>query len=137
MCKRQVHLTVMNHYLFASRNIGNNNNNVNNQNVLMFNPMMGRRSLMLDTQDRFKRSLFYDDDYCDKNSEIPTWLKEAAIQSLDLFLRLQNCSNSPKCHQAEIQESQKHLRTINDEDQRYVMEHLFIGSAKIGGGLDF
>ena len=27
-------------------NIGNNNNNVNSQNVLMFNPMIGRRSVI-------------------------------------------------------------------------------------------
>lgn len=96
---------------------------------------------MLDVQDRFKRSLFYNNDYCDKNSHIPTWLKEAALHSLDFFLRLQNCPKSSEtgnpCHESIIQESRNHLSRITDEEQRYILEHLFIGSAKIGAGLDF
>lgn len=88
----------------------------------MFTPMMGRRSLMVDPKTRFKRSIFSryvsniesvrcfvttlqtyfispclffsSDKFCSEVDGIPLWLKQAALQSLDFFVRLENCQKT-------------------------------------------
>ena len=95
--------------------------------------MMGRRSLFADPKTRFKRSIFYDDEFCLKNQEIPTWLKNAAIHSVDFFVRLQNCRQNSTCINSEANTSKSFLDEIQDESEKFVIQHLYLGTAKIAG----
>ena len=118
-------------------NIGNSNNNVNSQNVLMFTPMIGRRSVMENSRET-ATSIFASKDFCQPN-DIPIWMKKAVIRALDFFLRLENCSKLSDvqlCKQQEIQFEKIQLDNFSDITQRFVVEHLLVGTAKISG-LDF
>ena len=119
-------------------NIGSNNNNQNSQNVVMFNPMMGRRSLFADPKARFKRSILSDEEFCPKESEtIPIWLKKSVLKSVDFFLRLKNCEKSrqkTKCHSTELnKEREILLKNSCETEETIVLEHLILGTAKIAG----
>merc|ERR1712226_1066585 len=69
-----------------NNNNGNNNNNVNSQNVIMFMPPIGKKR-------RRRRSIFANTQkFCETDDPISNWMKQLVIQSLDFFLRLENCS---------------------------------------------
>ena len=110
-------------------NIGNNNNNVNSQNVLMFNPMIGRRSTY--TRRVLKESVL---ESC-TDHQIP-WLKKSALHSVDFFIRLQNCRKFPEkiqCQNQEVEKEKEKLKHIENPEEKYVIEHLLLGTAKIAG----
>ena len=122
-------------------NIGNNNNNQNSQNVIMFNPMMGRRSLFSDPKARFKRSILDDEKYCPANDDkVPVWLKKSALYAIEFYLRLKNCDrslNQVQCRYQELSSEKKRFENSSVSNvEKEVLEHLLIGTAKIAG-LDF
>ena len=111
-------------------NVGNNNNNVNSQNVLMFNPMIGRRSTY--ARRVLKESVL---ESC-TNHQIP-WLKKSALHSIDFFVRLQNCAKSVdgkiNCQRKAVENEKEKLKLIHNSVEKYVTEHLLLGTAKIAG----
>ena len=110
-------------------NIGNNNNNVNSQNVLMFNPMIGRRSTYAR---RVLKEVVLES--C-TNHQVP-WLKKSAFHSIDFFVRLQNCAKGKDkiyCQRQEVEKERKNLKLIHNSEEKYVTEHLLLGTAKIAG----
>ena len=116
-------------------NIGNNNNNVNSQNVIMFMPPVGKKR-------RRRRSIFANTQkFCESDDPIPNWMKQLVIQTLDFFLRLENCSKSKSVHQLECKKNEisiekTRLSSMQDSDRKFVLEHLLIGTSKISG-IDF
>jgi hypothetical protein len=118
-------------------NIGSSNNNVNNQNVLMFNPMMGRRSV-LQGQPGYASIFWHKKEaICNAQAgdQVPVWMKKAVFNALDFFLRLKSCSktNQDKCQYAQVEQEKINLDLIKDETEQFVIEHLMIGTAKIAG----
>ena len=72
-------------------------------------------------------------DFCGSD-RIP-WLKRSALQAVDFFVRLQNCAkfDKDKCQEREINKEKENLKTITDPEEKYVTEHLLLGTAKIAG----
>ena len=117
-------------------NIGNNNNNVNSQNMLTFQPMVGKR----------KRRR-YDSDYsllCKYNSE-QAWLSKAAFDALEFFARLETCrkasfgglynskskSNNKVCIKEIVCEEVNRLKDIDIQQRRSAATQLLTGALRI------
>ena len=104
----------------------------------MFMPPVGKKR-------RRRRSIFANTQkFCETDDPIPNWMKQLVIQSLDFFLRLENCSKSKSVHQVvqvqckknEISIEKSRLDSMQDSDRKFVLEHLLMGTAKISG-IDF
>ena len=102
----------------------------------MFMPPVGKKR-------RRRRSIFANTQkFCESDDPIPNWMKQLVIQSLDFFLRLENCSKLKsvnqvvQCKNNEISIEKSVLGSMQDSDRKFVLEHLLMGTAKISG-IDF
>ena len=69
------------------------------------------------------------------NHQVP-WLKKSAFHSIDFFVRLQNCAKGKDkiyCQRQEVEKERKNLKLIHNSEEKYVTEHLLLGTAKIAG----
>ena len=102
----------------------------------MFMPPVGKKR-------RRRRSIFANTQkFCETDDPIPNWMKQLVIQSLDFFLRLENCSKLKsvnkvaQCKKIEISIEKSELGSMQDSDRKFMLEHLLIGTSKISG-IDF
>ena len=117
-------------------NIGSNNNNVNSENMLTFQPMVGKRKRRYNGE---RYNLF-----CQKDSET-NWISKTAFNALEFFARLETCKRKRSrllydaggdtkyklCIQQVISEEINRLQLIEIKVQRELSTQLNCRALKI------
>ena len=114
-------------------NIGNNNNNVNSENMLTFQPMVGKRK---------RRYLNKGHDFMCTLHDNNSWASETALNALEFFARLESCKkfarkNEPIyrsnnkyniCLKHNIFQESNRIELIEIMKQKEFASHLFCGA---------
>ena len=117
-------------------NIGNNNNNVNSENMLTFQPMVGKRK---------RRYLEKGHEFMCTLHDHQTWISKSALNALEFFARLESCkklvrknesihwSNDEynRCLKDTIFEERKRIRFIQILAQKELASHLLCGALNL------
>ena len=113
-------------------NIGNNNNNVNSENMLTFQPMVGKRR---------RRYLKQDLDPACAFQYYPNWISKTAFLAFEFFARLESCKklqhqeelinrSNNFCVEQNILHETKRLRLIENKEEKELASHLFCGTIR-------
>ena len=114
-------------------NIGNNNNNVNSENMLTFQPMVGKRRRRYIKQNLDHMCMF---------QNYPNWVSKTAFQAFEFFARLESCKklvhngelfNRSKneynlCVEQNILNETNRLRLIENKEEKELFSTLFCGT---------
>ena len=117
-------------------NIGNNNNNINSENMLTFQPMVGKRR---------RRYLYQELDSICTFQNYPSWKLEAAYHAFELFAKLESCKKLTRkneymkrasddhkiCVQQNILQEKNRIRLIEIKDQKDFASTLFCGTLNL------
>ena len=122
-------------------NIGSNNNNANSENMLTFQPMVGRR--------RRRRCLYKNNNSICLSPDIKPWLLKVAFDALELFAQIETCNRSLRftnstlavvndrhCLKQIICQQLNRLKNVKNPEHHFVATHLISGALKISIGID-
>ena len=116
-------------------NIGNNNNNVNSENMLTFQPMVGKRR---------RRYLKQDLDPICAFQNYPDWASNTAFFAFEFFARLESCKKLEHqkgliyrtkheytfCVKQNILHEANRIRLIENNEEKELASHLFCGTIR-------
>ena len=114
-------------------NIGNNNNNVNSENMLTFQPMVGKRRRRYIKQNIDPMCMF---------QNYPNWVSKTAFLAFEFFARLESCkklvhkeklinrSNNEYnfCVEQNILHEKNRLQLIENKEEKELASNLFCGT---------
>ena len=114
-------------------NIGNNNNNVNSENMLTFQPMVGKRR---------RRYLKQDIDPTCMLQTYPNWLSKSAFEALEFFARLESCKKFARrknflngssseydfCVDQNIEHEKSRVKFIENKEETNLASNIFCGT---------